>query len=198
MFIQLKHYGSPKILDEDSKFLFFTNKGQKSFSSSCESNLCLISSLQESSPPPTRDNKSKAVDRVKTEQKHWLISCPWGSRGGKLHTLSQQKQSSLIQWAAAALQCSPLQGEQGECICLLGADTPPEPEHWQYGTFHLQIKKVSCTRERISCFTNSMAYGHLKVCEITAWETSSHLPALYGGPSVFQLCSATKMVWIKR
>lgn len=42
MFIQLKHYGYPKILGKDSKFLFFTNKSQKSFSSSCNSNLCLI------------------------------------------------------------------------------------------------------------------------------------------------------------
>lgn len=45
IFIQLKHYRYPKILEKDSKFLFFTNKSQKSFSSSCNSNLHLIFSL---------------------------------------------------------------------------------------------------------------------------------------------------------
>lgn len=74
--------------------------------------------------------------------------------------------------------------------------TPPEPG-W-YRTFHQQIKQVSCTRARISCFPSSMADGHLKVWEITAWETTPHSPPLHGGSPVFQLCSATKMVWIKR
>lgn len=52
----------------------------------------------------------------------------------------------------------------------------PEPEPGWYRTFHQQIKQVSCTRARISCLPSSMADSHLKVWEITAWETSAHSP----------------------
>lgn len=68
MFIQLRYYGSSKILEKDSKLLFFTNKAAVSLSISHNGNLCLVSSYRKGLfLPLTEDNKARAVHKKKPQ-----------------------------------------------------------------------------------------------------------------------------------